>query len=178
MRSISILALTSLLCGCEGTTENTDTNVPDFQPLSGLWGYDNLSYDDDECNFEPSFPVATLEAIQLTMAITDQGYSMASALTDDPVECVMTGMDYICEISSTTEQTEWPEGSSNTGDPDATTTAAMTASGTFSDAETASFTAVVDVSCEGADCDAYAADQGAISPCSSGMSADLVRIGD
>ena len=176
MKTMTLLALTSLLVGCSDKSE--DSGGTDFQPLAGTWTYENLSYDTDECDFESDFPVSILEAVQLTMALTDTGYSMSSTLTDEPVECTLTGMDYSCTMSSSTEQTAWTEDSSNTGDPDATTSAVGSVSGTFSDAETASFFAQMDYSCEGADCDAYVADMGISAPCSSSVSADMVRIGD
>ena len=173
MKNPAFLTLFALLaCG-----DKADTGSDDFAPTEGSWSYDGLVYESDECNLEASFSAATLEAIVWTMTLTEGGLELVTA-TADPVSCTLSGVDLTCDVTLVTDHTEWPEGSANTGDPDATTTSAGLVEGTFSDAETSTLTFTVTNTCDGADCDAYLTERESISPCTTVLTTGFVYTGE
>jgi hypothetical protein len=167
------LTLASLAaCGGKNNDSGTDAEN-DFSPMEGTWAWSGLSYDSDECGFEGEFPTSLLEAYQWTL--TAQGNSFVlEGVGIDPLSCILDGQDFACDLSLSAELTEWPEGSDNTGDPDAENVLTGTAAGTFSDEMTASGSIGATMVCEGPDCDAFVADAGRPSPCSSELSGDFV----
>lgn len=175
MRKATALGMIFLLAACG--EKDGDSASSDILPTEGPWGYENFTFDSDECNYESFFPVGTIEAIELTLALTADGYSMSSTLTDNPIECTMVGADYSCELSATDDVVEWPKGSKNTGDPDAVNTTVTSVSGSFIDEISATFAASLTNDCEGADCETLAAEVGATVPCTTSVSSDLVYIG-
>ena len=145
--------------------------------MEGSWSYSDLAYDSDECGLEASFSPATLEALVWTMTLTDGGFELVLA-DGDPVSCVLDGMDFTCDVTLVTEVAEWPEGSTNKGDPDVTTNSEGTVTGAFSDAETSSLVFIVTNTCEGADCDAYLTEMSSVSPCTTSLSTGFVHSGE
>ena len=107
-----------------------------------------------------------LDALEWSVTLQDGGFAVQQDAFV-PLDCTLDGMDFSCPATLETDVTEWPAGSSQTGDPDVTNYTNGTVAGTFSDAETASIIFSPTVTCEGADCDAYGAEVGAPSPCDS-----------
>lgn len=172
-RTFGLTLLALMACG-----DKDDTGaVADFVPTEGAWSYSGLSYITDECGLEATFSPAALEAIVWTLTLTDDGMELDTSAVD-PVACVLDGMDFTCDVSLSVEVSEWPEGSANKGDPDVTTESQGTVLGTFSDEENGSLTFSLTNTCEGADCEAFLAEQGAVSPCSTELATDFVYTGE
>ena len=172
MKTSAILPLLMVMaCG-----DKSDTAV-DFSPAEGSWSYSNLAYTMDECGLEADFSAEALEVIVWTLTLTDDGMDLAAPALD-PVSCTLDGMDFTCDVTLTVEASEWPDGSANKGDPDVTTQSLGTVLGTFSDEETGSLTFSVTSTCEGADCEAFLADQGATSPCTTELATDFIYNGE
>ena len=172
MRFTMIMTLLSLSLGCNGDKADTgtDTDETAFAPMEGDWSWSNISYTTDDCSFETDFPAAVVEAFVWTLSWTDEGYELV-AVGGDPLSCTLSDMDSTCVGSLVTEIDEMP--SDSEVDPDVTVTLAITMDGTYTDETTASGTASVDATCEGADCEAYLADNGVSSPCNTIVAGDF-----
>ncbi|MBO87247.1 MAG: hypothetical protein CL927_18015 [Deltaproteobacteria bacterium] len=158
------LALVGII-GCSGKDEDSSA-AADFAPTEGIWNWSGATYTLDECSLESAFPPAILDALEWSVTLQDGGFAVQQDAFV-PLDCTLDGMDFSCPATLETDVTEWPAGSSQTGDPDVTNYTNGTVAGTFSDAETASIIFSPTVTCEGADCDAYGAEVGAPSPCDS-----------
>ena len=165
------LALVGII-GCNFKDEDSSA-AASFEPTEGTWNWSGATYALDDCNLEPALPPSFLDALEWSLTLQDGGFIVETA-TFDPLNCTLTGMEYNCPVTLETDVTEWPEGSGQTGDPDVNTVTTGSVSGTFSDETSASAVFAFTVVCDGADCDAYGAAAGAVSPCNSRIEGDFV----
>ena len=175
MRNLLIFSLIPLTLACSGDASDSgadSSGVPDFAPTEGGWTISNSAYTTDGCNFTEIFPIATQEVVVYTLTHTDIGFDLQSP-TGDPVNCTLTMMDFECPASLVSEPTEWPEGSGIEGDPDAILTVTSDMTGSFADAQSASFSIDLGGVCEGADCDAYLEAMGSTNNCSTVYEGDI-----
>ena len=173
MRISILFPILSLTLACNGgVSDSGDSDVADFAPMEGGWTISNSAYTTDECNFTELFPVATQEVVVYTLTLTDIGYDLQSP-TGDPVNCTLTMMDFECPGSLVSEPIEWPEGSEIEGDPDVVLTVTSDMTGSFADAQSASFSIDLGGVCEGADCDAYLEAMGSTNNCSTVYEGDI-----
>ncbi len=174
MRSSLLAAVTVLLTACSGGDKSDSGNAgaaEAFAPTAGQWSWNGTQYDMDECNFAETFPAEIVDVTLWDLVLTDEGFTLDNELwTDEPIQCALTGMDASCTMVLVIEEEEWPEGSTNTGDPDATYTANGLMTGTFADSESGTISLTADITCEGADCDAYGAESGLVAPCTTALS--------
>ncbi len=178
---VSLILTSFVACGGKNTDSGTDADSganadvdSAFAPTEGVWVWSGVSYVSDGCNFEAEFPLAILEAFRWNVTPGEAGTFVIEGVGFDPIACTLTGQDFSCDLSFSAELTEWPEGSSNTGDPDAVNVLTGTAGGTFSDAQTATGLLEGTIVCEGPDCGAYLADANIESPCTSELAGDFL----
>ena len=176
MRSLILMAAV-MLTACGGDKSDGDSGVPAaFEPVPGDWSWNGTTYELDECNFSETFPASVIDVTMWNLVVVNDGYELDNEIwTADPIKCTLTGMDFSCDIEIIIDEEEWPEGSMNEGDPEATYTAVGLITGSFTDAETGSISLTSDVTCEGADCDAFGAESGLLAPCSTNLSGGFAR---
>ena len=173
MRTLIFLTAISTTLACSGDKSDTaDSGEAAFLPMEGDWTWSNTSYISDDCALEARYPTDTVEAIVWTLTLTDDGFELA-AVTGDPLSCSLSGMDSTCDVTLVSEAKEWPEGSDQTGDPDVITTTESSFVGSFVDANSSTGTVTANATCEGADCEAYAAALGASSTCTTVFAGDF-----
>lgn len=177
MHTTFLISALSLLTACGDDKSDTgDTATDAFSPTAGQWSWDGTEYTTDECNMADSFPAETVDATLWDLVLTDAGFQLDNEIwTGDPIECVVTGMDFSCDVTTVTAAESWSEDSENEGVPDATYTTIATISGSFTDADNGTVGMSGDLTCEGADCDAHGADNGTVAPCSTVLGGDFNR---
>ena len=157
--------------------DKSDTGADAFAPNPGTWSWGGTQYDTDDCQLAPDFDAEAIDAAQWDLVLTDDGFSLDTAVwTEDPIQCVVTGMDFSCTSVLEVAAEEWPEGSANEGAPDATFTTNGTVTGTFDDAETGSVRTVAEITCEGTDCVALGEERARPTPCTTEISGSFDRI--
>ena len=149
-----------------------------FQPDYGTWGFTNLEYTQDDCKLAGAFPAETLAAAVFEMNELSDGFTMENALLDEPLTCALDGFEYTCSTVLDVDAAEWPEGSENTGAPEATTSYDVVISGLFEFTTEASFDFAATATCAGADCEAYYAELGVSDGCMTAVAATLIHEGD
>jgi hypothetical protein len=155
-----------VLAGCAST----------IVPTEGEWSYQGLEYTADTCGAGElaTTSVATLEALVLTMALTDEGFEV-SLPGGDPVAMVQDGNDFSGTTGLTWDVTTWEDADGNDVEADLVLNMDATLSGTFSDENTASFTAELEGTCEGEECEDYMGVNGVQeNPCSATLVGELV----
>ena len=170
----------SLLIACGGDKSDTgsdaDSSAEAFAPTAGQWSWGGTEYTTDDCQLEADFPAATIDATLWDLVLTDDGFSLDNEVwTDDPIQCVVTGMDFSCTSIGEAIPEAWPEGSENEGAPDAIFTTTGTVTGSFEDAETGSVGTVAEITCEGADCAELGEERGRPTPCTTELSGSFDR---
>ena len=154
------------LAGCAST----------IVPAEGEWAYEGLEYTADTCGAADlaTTSVATLEALVLTMTLTDDGFEV-SLPGGDPVAMVQDGDDFSGTTGLTWDVTTWQDEDGNDVEAELVLNMDAVLSGTFSDENTASFTAELEGTCEGDECEAYMSATGVgDNPCSATLVGDLV----
>ena len=170
-----LISCFSLLVACGDDKSDTGSEVGSstgtFAPTAGQWSWDGTTYTTDGCGLEADFEPAVIDATLWDLVLTDDGFSLDTGVwTDDPIQCVLTGMDFTCTSVVEVVSDAWPEGSTNPGVPDATFTTNGTVTGTFNDAETGSVSTVAEITCEGADCVELGEERGRSTPCTTELS--------
>ena len=173
----------SLLVACGDDKSDTgadavasDTDADAFAPNPGTWSWDGTEYGTDECGLAADFEPETIDAALWDLVLTDDGFSLDNEVwTEDPIQCVVTGMDFSCTSVLVVAAEAWPEGSENDTVPDATFTTTGTVTGVFNDAETGSVGLVTSITCEGADCEALTEERGQTRPCTTDLSGSFDR---
>ena len=178
MRTVLTMALALLVTACGGDKDGDTAAAEDevFAPEAGEWSWNGTAYDVDECGFGETFPPSIVDATMWDLVVTDDGYTLDNEIwTDDPIACTLTGMDFSCSVEIVIDQEAWPEGSTTEGDPDAVYTTIGQITGSFTDAESGTVSMTADITCEGADCEAYIAEGGLIAPCTTTASGGFAR---
>ena len=160
-------------CGDDKTDtgSDVDSSTETFAPTAGQWSWGSTTYATDDCQLEATFPAETIDATLWDLVLTDDGFSLDNELwTDDPIQCVVTGMNFSCTSIGESIPEAWPEGSENEGVPDATFTTTGTVTGSFDDAETGSVSTVAEITCEGSDCVELGEERGRPTPCTTELS--------
>jgi hypothetical protein len=170
--------LLPVVFGCTGTEKETGIEMEAFAPSEGNWSFGETAYSTDECNLANNAATTTaiIDALVFTLAnVSETEVTLTNAAGID-YSCSLDGMVLTCETTSETELenytdldgNEVTDEEGNPVDPDATTTSTLQAVATFTDANTATYSATYTGECSGADCDVILTGLGiATSPCSS-----------
>ena len=180
MKSSITLPVLAFLAACGGDKEEET-----FTPAEGNWSYDGSEYANDGCNLQsnPIYSTDVLDAIVFSLANTSETVMTLTSDAGANFECTRDGTSATCEDSIVTEVNTYNDSDGNQVvdengdpvDPDAVATLAYVATITFTDAETASYTASLDGTCEGADCGVVLTSLGIEeAPCSSELSGDIL----
>jgi hypothetical protein len=172
-----MIAAALAFTACDGDKADGDTGVAAaFEPAPGDWSWNGTTYDLDECNLADAFPASVIDVTMWNLVVVNDGYELDNEIwTADPINCTLTDMDFSCSIEIIIDEEAWPDGSMNEGDPEATYTAAGLITGSFTDTQTGSVSLTTDITCEGADCDAYGAESGLLAPCTTTLSGGFAR---
>tara|TARA_B100000519_G_C14000911_1_gene323954 strand:+ start:115 stop:612 length:498 start_codon:yes stop_codon:yes gene_type:complete len=157
----------AVLAGCATTA---------IVPTEGDWSYQALEYTEDTCGAAglTGTSIATLEALVVTVTLTDEGFE-AVIPGFDPVAMTQDGDDFSGVAGLDWEITEWEDADGNTVESTLDMSMDMNMSGTFLDENTGSFEAVLDGTCSGDDCEAYMAVNGVEeNPCTATLVGEFV----
>ncbi len=178
MRSICLIASVFLVTACSKSDDDTGNGTAEeaFAPTAGQWSWGNTEYSEDTCDMARDFPVEVIDATLWDFELTDDGFQLDNGTWEnDPIQCVVTGMDFSCTILTQNSPEEWPEGSERDGVPAATYTTDALVTGTFTDADSATISMTGELSCEGDDCEAHGEAISRPTPCTSTMSGNFER---
>ena len=174
MHTYILMAAFSFLTACGD--DKSDTGDDAFSPTAGQWSWDGTEYTTDEFNMADTFPAETVDATLWDLVLTDDGFQLDNEIwTEDPIQCVVTGMDFTCDATTVTVAHSWPDDSEIEGVPEATYTTNATITGSFADADSGTVGMSGELPCEGADCDAHGTERGTIAPCSTVVGGDFIR---
>ena len=167
----------SLFVGCGGADKDTGTEEA-FSPTAGNWSFGDTEYSTDECNLANNAATspAIIDALIFTLTNVSETELTLTNASGIEYTCTLDGMTMTCETSSEAEIETYNdlEGNvvtdedGNPVDPDATRVISLQAIGTFTDANTSTYTTTVTGDCTGEDCALLASDWGITEmPCTS-----------
>ena len=176
-----LTTLPVFLIACSGDKESDSAIIEEtFTPTEGIWKFEDLSYDEDNCNFAntPLFSVSAFESLEYTLTnISDTEVQFVDT-NDYTFDCTRDAEVVSCPSTIVNDVTTYNDADNNPVldeqgnpvDPDATNTITTEFVTTFS-ADVGTLSATLSGSCEGADCDAVYESYGATAnPCSSSLS--------
>ena len=169
-----------------GVEQETDSGVVEsFTPTEGSWSYDGSEYTNDNCNLvsNPLYNPTILDALVFQLSNTSEtevtftseaGASFACTRDDKTAVCV-NSLETDVETYNDADGNPVVDEDGNPVDPDAVATLTLEADVLFTDSVSATYTAKIDGTCVGADCEAVLNSLGiSDNPCSSDLSGSIL----
>ena len=167
MNTLNSLFFLPLFFGCSGGDKDTAMEET-FAPTDGSWSFGDTSYTNDQCNLENNAATspAVIDAIIFTLTNVSETEVTLESAAGTQWDCTLDGMTVTCNDYSEAEVEQYNDLDGNLVvdengdpvDPDAARIIDLTAVATFTDANTATYSATLFADCSGADCDAIASD--------------------
>jgi len=177
MKNITPFILLPMLFSC--TSENKETGMEEtFAPTAGSWSFGDTSYSTDSCNLANNAATspAIIDALIFTLTNVSETAVTLENATGTQWDCTLDGMALTCNDLSEAEIEQYndldgnlvTDEDGNTVNPDATRTIDFTSVATFTDENTATYSATIVANCTGTDCNVIADDWGISElPCTS-----------
>ena len=174
------LSLIAFSIGCSGD-KTEETGEEAFAPAEGNWSFGSTAYGNDTCNMESNATTspAIIDALVFTLTNNSAAEITLTNETGTNFLCSLSDMTLTCETITETDVTTYNDDQGSPVldsdgspiDPDANTIATLVAVATFTDAETATYSATMTGECSGDDCEVVLASLGITeSPCESDYS--------
>lgn len=184
---ISMIIGTFLACSEE---KESDTGVVDsFAPTEGSWSYDGSEYSNDGCNLvgNPLYNPTVLDALVFQLTNSSDSVLTFTSEAGAGFDCTRDGTTAVCVNSLETDVTTYNDAEGNPVvdddgnpvDPDAVATLSFEADVIFEDAVSATYSAKIDGTCDGADCEPVLESLGIMdNPCRSDLSGRVLYQAD
>ena len=171
------LPLLSIMLGCNGDKETDSANTetaPAFTPTEGNWSFDNSAYSNDICNLGniPLYSASSVDALIYSLTNASDTTMTLVSQAGVSIDCTRDGMQATCENITEMENPTYTDGDGNEVEStDTVVTLAAMFYSTFTDSESATYTAELDGSCVGEECDLVLESIGVgANPCTSELS--------